>query len=193
MQSSAENKPKPFSKFLDSKFGKFVTEKVQPVAGDVLDVIGDVTGIEAIEKIGELLNNKKTDNGPARRLAEEFEKFKMEWQLELNRLEISSAIELLKTEFLDKDSARKRETGFMSLTGGRDWLMGAVVITGLALLVLTVVTLVYVEIPKENQRLADMCFGAVMSIGASIFSYYIGSTKGSHTKDETIKKIVNAK
>jgi len=36
-----------------------------------------------------------------------------------------------------------------------------------------------------------MCFGAVMSIGASIFSYYVGSSKSSHAKDETIKSILH--
>jgi hypothetical protein len=193
MQSSEESKPKPLGKFLDSKFGKFVTERVQPVAGDVLDVVGDITGIEVIEKLGEYLQARKGDSSQTKRLLEDFEKFKMEWALELSKLEVSSAVEFLKAEIGDRDSARKRETGFMSFTGGRDWLMGVVVITGLALLVLTVITLVYVEIPKENQRLADMCFGAVMSIGASIFSYYIGTSKSSHVKDETIKKIIDAK
>jgi hypothetical protein len=31
-----------------------------------------------------------------------------------------------------------------------------------------------------------------MSIGASIFSYYVGSSKSSHMKDQTIKSLTNA-
>ena len=70
--------------------------------------------------------------------------------------------------------------------------MGAVVLSGLTLLIGVVVSLMFVTIPVENQRLADMTFGAVMSIGASIFSYYVGSSKGSAMKDQTIKTLTNA-
>ena len=34
-----------------------------------------------------------------------------------------------------------------------------------------------------------MCFGAIMSIGASIFSYYVGSSRSSHVKDKTIQTL----
>ena len=33
----------------ESNFGKFVRDRVKPVAGDILEVVGDVTGIQAIE------------------------------------------------------------------------------------------------------------------------------------------------
>jgi hypothetical protein len=71
--------------------------------------------------------------------------------------------------------------------------MASVVVTGLLLFISTIFALVFVDIPEANQRLADMCFGAVMSIGASIFNYYIGTSKSSRTKDETIKLFADAK
>ena len=40
----SEKKP-----FKETKFWKFVTEKIKPVAGDVLEVVGDITGFDAIE------------------------------------------------------------------------------------------------------------------------------------------------
>jgi hypothetical protein len=174
-------------KFNDTKFGKFLKDKVKPVAGDIIEVVGDVTGIDAIEKVGELLNSKKEDSEQMKTLAMEFEKYKLEWQLEVMKVET----DLYRAEMEDRDSARKREAEFTKATGGRDWLMSSVVITGLILLVGVVVCLVFIQIPEENQRLADMTFGAVMSIGASIFSYYVGSSKNSSFKDQTIHKAIS--
>ena len=177
----------------DSKFGAFVRDKVKPVAGDVLKMVGDVSGIEAIERVGDFLNANKTKDEAHKDLALEFERYRLEWQLEMHRIDIQNELESYKAEVDDRTSARLRESEFTKATGRRDWLMGAVVLTGLGLLVATVLTLIFVVIPPENQRLADMCFGAVMSIGASIFSYYVGSSKSSFIKDHTINSITNAK
>jgi hypothetical protein len=183
---------KPLGKRIaESKFGTFVREKVKPVAGDVLKIVGDVTGVEAIERVGELLNAEKEKSAAHRDLALEFEKYRMEWQLEMHRIDVQNELETYKAEVEDRTSARLREAEFTKATGGRDWLMAAVVITGLLLLITTIITLTFIVIPVENQRLADMCFGAIMSIGASIFSYYVGSSKSSALKDTTIHKLTN--
>jgi ABC-type cobalt transport system substrate-binding protein len=34
-----------------------------------------------------------------------------------------------------------------------------------------------------------MTFGSVLSIGTSIFAYYVGSSRGSHQKQQTIDRI----
>ena len=174
-------------KFNETKFGKFLKEKVKPVAGDIVEIVGDITGIEAVEKVGQLLQSKKGESDALDAVALEFEKYKLEWQLEVMKVET----DLYRAEMEDRDSAREREAEYTKATGGRDWLMGAVVITGLTLLVGVVCALMFVTIPLENQRLADMTFGAVMSIGASIFSYYVGSSKNSQLKDKTIHKAIN--
>lgn len=185
---------KPLGKRIgESKFGVFMRDKVKPVAGDVLKVVGDITGVEAIERVGDFLNANKDKDDAHRDLALEFERYRLEWQLEMHRIDVQNELETYKAEVDDRTSARLREAEFTKATGSRDWLMGAVVLTGLALLVATVLTLIFVVIPPENQRLADMCFGAVMSIGASIFSYYVGSSKSSTLKDHTINRITNAK
>jgi hypothetical protein len=177
----------------ESKFGIFVRDKVKPVAGDILKVVGDISGVDAIERVGELLNDNKDKNQQYRDLALEFEKYKMEWQLEMHRIDVQNELETYKAEVDDRTSARLRESEIVKATSKRDWLMAAVVITGLGLLVCTIITLIFVAIPVENQRLADMCFGAVMSIGASIFSYYVGSSKSSTIKDQTINSMSNGK
>lgn len=191
---SEEKKPrKPFN---ETGIGRFLKDKVKPVLGDVVSLAGDVTGIEALEKVGDLLNAKRDEDAQVAALAEEFEMKKLEWQMELQRLdheyrmaEMQDALETFRLEVQDKDSARNREVQFMQANGGkRDWLMGAVIIAGLAAFIGVIAVLVFVKIPVENQRLADMCFGAVMTVGTSIFSYYVGSSRGSKMKDDTIRK-----
>lgn len=188
------DKPKLIDRFKKSKFAEFVRDKVKPVAGDVLEIVGDITGVDAIERVGNLLNNRKEDNEQVRALAVEFEKYKMEWQLEIERIRVDHHMEEMRLEVEDRSGARSREINFMAANGGkRDWLMGIVVITGLVLTCAVVACLVFVRIPEENQRLADMCFGGILSIGTSIFAYYVGSSRGSAQKDKTIGNMSNDK
>ena len=170
----------------ESNFGKFVRDRVKPVAGDILEVVGDVTGIQAIETVGALINGKRDQSAEAEKLAQDFERYRLEWTLEMHKIDLQAELDAYRAEVDDRVSARIREADYVKATGKRDWLMGAVVVTGLVLLVGTVLSLIFVTIPQENQRLADMCFGAIMSIGASIFSYYVGSSKSSSVKDKTI-------
>ena len=180
-----------FEKLKESKFGQFVSNKIKPVAGDILEVVGDITGVETLEKVGKFLNDNKDKSPELRDASIEFEQYKLQWQLEIQQMQLQHELEVYREEVKDRDSARTRESSFTASLGKRDWLMAVVVISGLLALIGVITTLVFVQIPAENQRLADMCFGAVMSIGASIFSYYVGSSKSSHAKDETIKTILH--
>jgi hypothetical protein len=67
--------------------------------------------------------------------------------------------------------------------------MGAVVMIGLVMMIFVVGALIFVHIPDANKELAYMAFGAVMTIGTQIFAYYVGSSRGSKMKDETIRKM----
>ncbi len=170
-----------------SKFSSFLRDKVRPVAGDVLEIVGDLTGVEAIERVGEMINNRQEESADMKKLALEFEKERMNFELEMHRADLNLEIELYKSEVSDRISARERERDFMEASGGRrDWLMSAVIICGLVLLIGVILSLIFITIPQENQRLADMAFGAIMSIGASIFSYYVGSSRSSRMKDESL-------
>jgi hypothetical protein len=169
-----------------SKFGVFVRDKVKPVAGDILEIAGDITGIQALETVGALINGQKHKSDEHNAIALEFEKLKLNFELEMTRLDMQTELEFYKAEVNDRDSARTREAAYLSATGKRDWLFGAVVIIGLALTVGVVLSLIFVVIPIENQRLADMTFGSVLSIGTSIFAYYVGSSRGSYMKDKIL-------
>jgi hypothetical protein len=176
--------------FKDTAFARFFRDKVKPALGDVADIAGDITGIEALNRVGDLLNSKRDEDAAIAALASEFEMKKLEWEMELTRLKLQDELESFRIEQADKENARNREIEFMRASGGkRDWLMGAVVMIGLVMMILVVAALIFVHIPDANKELAYMAFGAVMTIGTQIFAYYVGSSRGSKMKDETIRKM----
>jgi hypothetical protein len=186
------DKPKLMERLKNSKFAEFMRDKVKPVAGDIVELVGDVTGVEALEKVGQILNKGKEQREELRALDAEFQKYKLQWQLEMESIKMETGLEELRLEVEDRSNARSREVEFMKASGGkRDWLMGVVVITGLLMTVGVVACLVFIRIPEENQRLADMTFGTVLGIGTSIFAYYVGSSRSSRHKDETISRAIN--
>jgi hypothetical protein len=174
--------------FKDTGVGKFLREKVAPIAGDVLQIVGDITGRESIEKIGQLLNDKKEQSAEAMALHMEFEKYKLEWEMELQRLEL----EIFKTELADRESARNREIQYMQANGGkRDWLMGAVVAVALVMYVCAFAFLAYGPVvPDGKKDLFNMGVGQVFTFVGMVFAYYLGTTKSSRTKDETIASAI---
>jgi hypothetical protein len=170
------------------KFWEFVKEKVQPVIGDVVSIVGDVTGIEAIEKVGDLLNRKRDEDAQIAALASEFELKKMEFEMELQRMEL----EYFKMEVADKQSARSREVEYLKATGGkRDWLMGATVIIALLMYVGAFAFLAFGPVvPNEKKDLFNMGVGQVFTFAGMAFAYYLGTTRSSRMKDETLSKAV---
>jgi hypothetical protein len=176
--------------FKDTAFARFFRDKVKPALGDVADIAGDITGIDALNRVGDLLNAKRDEDAAIAALASEFEMKKLEWEMELTRLKLQDELESFRIEQADKENARNREIEFMRTSGGkRDWLMGAVVMIGLVMMIFVVAALIFVHIPDANKELAYMAFGAVMTIGTQIFAYYVGSSRGSKMKDETIRKM----
>ena len=187
MSDQKRKRPPISERIKGSKFNEFLKDKVKPVAGDILEIAGDITGIQALERVGAWLNGQKHKSEEHTQLSLEFEKARLNYEIEMTRLDLQTDLDFFKSEVDDRKSAREREGEFLKATGKRDWLFGAVVITGLSLTVGVVLSLIFIVIPVENQRLADMTFGSVLSIGTSIFAYYVGSSRGSRVKDETIR------
>jgi hypothetical protein len=169
------------------KFWQFLKEKVQPVIGDAVSIVGDVTGIEAIEKVGDLLNRRRDEDAKIAALAEEFEMKRMEFEMELHRMEL----EAFKIEVEDKQSARSREVEYLKATGGkRDWLMGSAVIIALLMYVGAFAFLAFGPIvPTEKKDLFNMGIGQVFTFAGMVFAYYLGTTRSSRMKDETISRM----
>jgi len=169
------------------KFWQFLKEKVQPVIGDAVSIVGDVTGIEAIEKVGDLLNRRRDEDAKIAALAEEFEMKRMEFEMELHRMDL----EAFKIEVEDKQSARAREVEYLKATGGkRDWLMGSAVIIALLMYVGAFAFLAFGPIvPPEKKDLFNMGIGQVFTFAGMVFAYYLGTTRSSRMKDETISRM----
>lgn len=174
-------KKKPFK---DTKFWKFVTEKIKPVAGDVLEIVGDVTGIGAIEKVGELLNDRKENDTQVQALAIEFELKKLEFELEFQKIEI----EQFKAEVQDRESARNMRNEF-TRAGKIDWEHFIVNMVGLSLFLFVVIYLLYRTVPADNRELVIHILGIVEGVVLSIFAFHNGTTRGSRMKDETIRQM----
>ena len=174
-------KKKPFK---DTKFWKFVTEKIKPVAGDVLEIVGDVTGIGAIEKVGELLNDRKENDVQVQALAIEFELKKLEFELEFQKIEI----EQFKAEVQDRESARNMRNEF-TRAGKIDWEHFVVNMIGLSLFLFVVIYLLYRTVPTDNRELVIHILGIIEGVVLSIFAFHNGTTRGSRMKDETIRKM----
>ena len=170
--------------FKDTKFWKFVTEKIKPVAGDVLEIVGDVTGIGAIEKVGELLNDRKENDAQVQALAIEFELKKLEFELEFQKIEI----EQFKAEVQDRESARNMRNEF-TRAGKIDWEHFIVNMVGLSLFLFVVIYLLYRTVPADNRELVIHILGIIEGVVLSIFAFHNGTTRGSRMKDETIRQM----
>lgn len=173
--------------FKETKVGKFINEQVKPIAGDVLDFVGDVTGIEAISKVGDFLDKKADEDAQFKALQLEFEQKRHEWELEFAKLELEG----YKAEVAEKGNARAREIDYVKTTGKRDWLMGTAVIVALVMYIGGFAFLAYgPTVPPEKKDLFNMGVGQVFTFAGMVFSYYLGTTRSSRQKDDIIKNVV---
>lgn len=178
--------------FKETKVGKFL-ESAKPIMGSALDFVGEATGISVIEKIGEAIADKRDESPQNRALHEEFQARKMDFELELQRLEIESQkleLEGFREEVKDRDSARSREIEYMKATGGkRDPLMATSVVVAFAAYIGVIIFMaIGPAVPSEKRDLFNMVVGQVMTFAGMAFAYYLGTTRQSKQKDETISK-----
>ena len=98
-------------------------------------------------------------------------------------------LELFAAEVEDRKSARTRESDVVKALGHVDWMMYFTGLVGLIAFGFILYVLVYITIPIDNRDLFIHAIGMVEGVAVSIFSYYFGSSKGSHDKDRFIKKL----
>lgn len=170
----------------ESKLSKFVNEKLKPIAGDVLEVIGDITGRESISKVGEFLNGRKADNAEMQALWLEFEAKKMEFELEFNRLELES----FKTEVQDRENSRNMRNEFTK-QGKIDWLLTGFVSLMVFLFIFQSWFHLYYVVPEANLQTVKEILSINKEILFMIAFYLVGSTAGSRRKTESMERMVN--
>lgn len=163
---------------------KFVREKIVPVIPDALEIVGGIPGAGAIGKIGEMLNDRKESNEQVKALAFEFEKYKLEWELEYTRLEM----EIFKAEAEDRDSARSMRNEFTK-RGKVDWFMIGFAVFALSVYAYMTWFLSWHEVPETNKEaFADMRTGA-RDVFILIAGFLFGSSAGSRRKTEAIERM----
>lgn len=141
------NKKKPFK---ETKVGKFLTQKLPGIVGDILPDKG---------LLGVLKNVIDKD-----------ESISPEQKKELNR----ELIELYELEIRDRESARTREVE-KSKTGQFDFMFNLTGLVGLLSFAFIIYAIVYVEIPTDNKEVWIHLIGICEGIVISIFGYFYGS------------------
>lgn len=155
--------------FKDRKLVVWAKENAPDILGNALELVGDLTGIEVVEKLGNKIAN-----------AGELTPEQKQQALEAYKLDL----EFYKHENEDRASARNREIE-IAKSGKRDWMMGLTGIIGLACFVLMVISAIFVPSMQKNV-LAHQVMGIIEGVSLSIFYYYFGSSKGSSDKTKII-------
>ncbi len=156
--------------FKETKLGQFLSKTAPKVLGVVADVLPD-KGVLGIVK-------NLIDNDPDMTSEQKAEALKLAQEYEL---------ELEKLQQADRGNARLRETEFVKALGHVDWMMYFTGIVGLAAFGFILYVLVYIALPESNRDLFIHAIGMVEGVAVSIFSYYFGSSKGSHDKTQMMK------
>jgi hypothetical protein len=141
------DKKKPFK---ETKVGKFLTQKLPGIVGDILPEKG---------LLGVLKNVIDKD-----------ESISPEQKKELNK----ELIELYELEIRDRESARTREVE-KSKTGQFDFMFNLTGLVGLLSFAFIIYAIVYVEIPTDNKEVWIHLIGICEGIVISIFGYFYGS------------------
>jgi len=157
-------------KFKETKVGSWLKEKFP----DVLDAVGDLTGIEAFNVASELIDGK--DAIPSDKI--EWYKMRQEYELEILRFDLENV-----------KSAREREVGYVQATGKPDYAQWSVGLIGLVIACTTIYVGLFTEIIDREIyfHLLGIVEGAIL---LSIFNYYFGSSKGSADKSNSMKKLM---
>ena len=149
-------------------------------AGNAISSLLKSLGLAADAKPDQVLEAIKADPQAVikLRMAE------MDYQLALNKQKLEEQEMFLK----DVQSARQREIETTKATGKRDinqYVLAWVIVNGFFGLM---ALLIFRELPKDQNGVIFMLFGALAAGFGSIMNYYFGSSKGSAEKTQLLTK-----
>lgn len=148
-------------KLKDSKIVKWVKDKAPNMLGDVLDIAGEFTGVEALERIGEKI--KGNDKLSAESKVESLDILKED-------------IKVFTLEVQDVQNARQREIEVAKL-GKVDFMQPIVGIIGLGAFVFIIIFLAFRTVPESNRELFLHTVGIIEGVAIGIVGYYYGSKR----------------
>ena len=150
-------------KFRDTRFGKFLLQKVPKAVG----VVGDLLPDKGLLGVVKNLIDNDPEISPADRL--ELTKQLQAFEIEVYRLEIQ-----------DRESARNREIE-LAKTGRTDHLMyvsGYVALLGFLAMVATIIYSSLKGLLIEN-ALFHQLMGIIEGVALTVFGYYFGTSKNT--------------
>lgn len=157
-----------------SKKRKFkLFEWAKEHAPKALDIVGEVTGLRALNRLSDVISHDNPDNVSPKELA----RVKELKELDLRELEI--VLE-------DVANARNREVE-LAKTGKNDFMMHASGIVGLGAFLLMVIAVIFIPGVSDNVLIHQL-MGIVEGVALTIFGYYYGTSKSSSDKTKLLTK-----
>lgn len=159
-------------KFKDENGKTRVGAFLETVAPTVLELAGDLTGVGALNKLGEMI-----DKSP-----------------DMSEQDKNIALEMLRYDVEDRKSAREMQVAAL----GQDDVFSkrfnyylASAIFGVFSIVL--ILLFFVEIPEGNNEIVYMGFGTFIGIVGTVAAFYFGSSSGSKDKTEGLMQAMKGR
>lgn len=142
--------------------GKFL-QGLGKVGGNILNVAGDITGIEGLKNLSKLVNQSD----------------------ELTPEQKAEALKLIELELADRQNARNMQIAALTQSDQFSkrylyYLSSFIVVAATVFGVL----LFFIEVPEENKRLVEMFADIYLFAGAmAVINFFFGSSLGSKEKD----------
>lgn len=151
-----------------TKVGKFLQTIGKPVDA-ILDVVGDITGIESLDKLGDAISGSQELSSQDKEIALAL--------LKADRDDLANARNMQVAALEQNDLFSKRFIYYLALFWS---IIAAGFIFGV----------MFIEIPQNNIRLIDTISGFLLgTIVAGIIQFFFGSSQGSSEKNKLIEKL----
>lgn len=143
---------------------------IKDVAPEILNIAGSVTGISALNVLGDKIRNTDSLTDQEKLIALD--------ALKLDLADLADARDLQKVALQQDDLFSKRFIYYLTIAV---FLFSATI----------VFLLFWVEIPEKNRDVVNFILGVVVGTGLTgIFQYFFGSSQGSKDKGTQLSNII---
>lgn len=145
---------------------------LQNVAPEILDVAGNLTGIDALSNLGDVLKGNTTMDEETK----------------------AAALSLLQLDLEDRKSAREMQIAALQQEDVFTKRFNAYLTIGIfSGFFIIFVLLFFVNIPEGNGEIIYMAFGTFVGIVGTVAAFHYGSSVGSKDKSESITNLLKKK
>lgn len=157
--------------------GKFL-QKISKSVPAVLDIAGDITGIDMLDKAAALISGDTSIGTKDKEVL--LKQIEVAKEMETARLaDVDSARKMQMTALTQSDTFSKRFTYYLASF----WSILAGVF---------ICSVLYIDVPVNNIRLIDTILGFLLgTVISGIIGYFFGSSSGSDKKTDLINEIKN--